>query len=209
MNNDLSVKNAPTSEPSLDTDIQIAQKLWSQIIEVITPRITIQSLKTWFDPITPVRFSDKILYLQVPSQFFSEWIEEHYQSLLYETMKTLLGDQSLDIEYIVAPDNLPLSLESELVVSSPLGERSSSSLFASKAIPVQLPGLLPTLNPRYMFGNYIKGESNQFARAAAQAVANNPGGTSFNPLVIYGGVGLGKTHLVHAIGNHLLTTARP
>ncbi len=66
----------------------------------------------------------------------------------------------------------------------------------------------PSLNPRYTFENYIKGESNQFARAAALAVANNPGGTSFNPLVIYGGVGLGKTHLVHAIGNRLIQTGR-
>ncbi len=66
----------------------------------------------------------------------------------------------------------------------------------------------PSLNPRYTFENYIKGESNQFARAAAFAVANNPGGTSFNPLVIYGGVGLGKTHLVHAIGNSLLRSGK-
>jgi chromosomal replication initiator protein len=71
-----------------------------------------------------------------------------------------------------------------------------------------LPPPGPSLNPRYAFENYIKGESNQFARAAALAVANNPGGTSFNPLFIYGGVGLGKTHLVHAIGNSLIQSGK-
>jgi len=186
--------------------------IWNRCLENIRTRINAQSYKTWFEPIVPLSVDDHTFVIQVPSEFFSEWIEEHYYSLISECLAQLTG-RELSIEYDIIPDDredvtihiLPETpqqrLQDQIVNTSSI----SSELPRSTLYQPQ-PAIHPSLNPRYTFANYIKGESNQFARAAAMAVANNPGGTSFNPLVIYGGVGLGKTHLVHAIGNHLLHT---
>jgi len=181
-------------------------QVWSEVLERIKGRVNSQSYKTWFEPIVPIRLIRGRFSVQVPSQFFSEWVEEHYFSLISEVLTQAIGDETA-IECIVAQEEidpepqhaffaqLPSQNADGPVTSIELPERSLENNKTS--VP-------PGLNPRYTFENYIKGESNQFARAAALAVANNPGGTSFNPLVVYGGVGLGKTHLVQAIGNHLL-----
>ena len=189
------------------------EKIWSHCLEIMLSRVPNQSFKTWFEPIIPLRLSENIFVLQVPSQFFSEWLEEHYYSLITESLTKVIGKE-MTIEYEILPDdreNIALHIQSELSHRENQEEKYISISPLAKEITkapssAEHPIINPSLNPKYTFENYIKGESNQFARAAALAVANNPGGTSFNPLVIYGGVGLGKTHLVHAIGNHLLLT---
>lgn len=214
---------------SPETDITIAQKpqssdiefteTWTKSLAIIRERINSQSFKTWFEPIIPIRKEGKNFVIQVPSQFFGDWLEEHYYSLLNEALTQTAGTE-ITVGCVIAseeqelvspglendlynPDHVsPLSITSELV--------TATTELHQPHLQLQQPGarINPSLNARYTFENYIKGESNQFARAAALAVANNPGGTSFNPLVIYGGVGLGKTHLVHAIGNRLIQTGR-
>jgi len=182
-----------------------AENCWKGCLDIVRGRVNSQSFKTWFEPITAVRLDGNDIRLQVPSQFFSEWLEEHYFSLMKEALAQVTG-RDIAIHYLVKAEDreeFPLIDETpdrpEGTADQPATRHEITAPPGSSAPPIS-----PSLNRRYTFENYIKGESNQFASAAALAVANNPGGTSFNPLVIYGGVGLGKTHLVHAIGNRLL-----
>jgi chromosomal replication initiator protein len=196
-------------------DPQTPSAVWSECLAVIQKRLNNQSFKTWFEPIVPVSIDNGTFTIQVPSQFFSEWIEEHYFSLINEAIAAITGAE-MTINYVVGEDDHQSSshetqTDAEIIERGIIGPLSDSlpvnqpePVDARLRVPIPHPRIDPTLNPRYTFENYIKGESNQFARAAAMAVAHNPGGTSFNPLVIYGGVGLGKTHLVYAIGNHVM-----
>jgi chromosomal replication initiator protein len=171
---------------------------WEGCLKYVRQRVNNLSYKTWFEPIKPVALREESLILKVPSQFFHDWLDEHYSTVISESVRSVLGENS-KIEYIISEDDLsepeqqfyrpPKSTDPSHIV-----EKASHKLHGSTAFE-------SNLNPRYTFENFIKGDSNQFARAAAYAVANNPAGTAFNPLVIYGGVGLGKTHLVQAIGN--------
>ncbi len=203
-------ERALPAEPHAFTSID---DIWSECLLNIKGRVNNQTFKTWFDPIVPLTYEHGLIYLQVPSQFFSEWLEEHYYSLLNEVLAQATRTE-VTVEYAIRPEerenpqadsSLPGDESSGVPAASPVEQvniqgRSSARI---DSLPINNKHQEPSLNPRYTFENYIKGENNQFASSAALAVANNPGGTSFNPLVIYGGVGLGKTHLVHAIGNSL------
>ena len=206
-------------------------RVWNDCLSLIKPTVTMQSFKTWFEPIVPLKLENGELKIRVPSQFFYEWLEERYYPLITKSLADVLG-REVKVTYAIAADDssIPtLSAESSKTESlstdtSHLNQASGlallhqknagdSSLYQKVSSPsvrtrTSANGSMPTFNsylhPRYTFENFIKGDSNQLARAAALAVANNPGGTSFNPLVIYGGVGLGKTHLIQAIGNHVL-----
>jgi len=189
-----------------------SENIWIQSLEIIKARVNNQSFKAWFEPVIPVQFNNNSLTLQVPSQFFIDWLEEHYYSLLSEVLAQITGNE-ISICYSIAPEEAENRDVGNFELNGmPLTQRTKQenrSIFSDQSVRTSSTRIInPSLNPRYTFENYIKGESNQFARAAATAVANNPGGTSFNPLVIYGGVGLGKTHLVHAIGNHLIQTGK-
>ncbi len=195
-----------------ENEFQEAKKTWDECLAIIKEHITTLSFKTWFQPITPVRLENKELTIQVPSQFFYDWVEEHYNSLIQKALKTVLGDEA-KLYYLIQPDENFSSLQSEHELSL---QHKSQSHF-NNHVPFtphislrteNLHSIKTNLNPRYTFDNFIKGDCNQLARAAALAVANNPGGTSFNPLVIYGGTGLGKTHLMHALGNHAEATGK-
>ncbi|MFI5253217.1 MAG: chromosomal replication initiator protein DnaA [Bacteroidota bacterium] len=191
------------------------REVWDECLNLVRPRINNQSFKTWFEPINPVRLEGERLKLQVPSQFFCEWLNEHYFSLINEVTTQILGSE-IRIEYEISQEDIEISPEDILYDTDRPGESRRAGQSKAMGINLDVPttrswikqNFHSNLNPRYTFENYINGDSNQFARAAALAVANNPEGTSFNPLVIYGGVGLGKTHLVHAIGNHIIRTQR-
>ncbi len=189
------------------------EKVWESCLKIIKDNVNSQSFKTWFEPIKPIKLHNNILTIQVPSQFFYEWIEEHYVTLLGKALKTELG-QECRLEYSIIMENnnnsakpytvkIPTNSKKALVnpsISMPLD-------ISSNAIrnPFVIPGLKKVnvesqLNPSYSFDNFIEGDCNRLARSAGFAVANKPGGTSFNPLLIYGSVGLGKSHLAQAIG---------
>ncbi|MBT8378013.1 MAG: chromosomal replication initiator protein DnaA [Ignavibacteria bacterium] len=148
---------------------------------------------TWFLPIKPIELQDSTLRVQIPSQFFWEWIEEHFNDLISSTIKDVLGNNA-KLTYVISED---------LPKAEPLESRLNNQ---SQVIPEkkQKQTIESNLNSRYTFNNFIKGEGNQLARAAAGAISDNPGGTSFNPFFVYGGVGLGKTHLIQAVGNEIL-----
>ncbi|RPI04040.1 MAG: chromosomal replication initiator protein DnaA [Ignavibacteriae bacterium] len=182
----------------------LANQTWERCLAVIKDQISSLSYKTWFQPIVPVRLYEHDLTVQVPSQFFYDWLEEHYSTLIRNTITSIIGESG-KLYYYVASEEPALTPpeQPEHETLSSLSE-SARTPFAPH-VPFRtenLQSIRNNLNPRYLFDNFIKGDCNQLARAAAMAVANNPGGTSFNPLVFYGGTGLGKTHLMHALGNH-------
>ena len=193
------------------------EEIWSRCLAIVKDNVNLQSYKTWFEPIKPLRIKDDVLTIQVPSQFFYEWLEEHYITLLKKTVKKEIGAEG-KLEYSIIMDNnfnsskpytvrIPTSNRKETknpAVSMPLDVGSGTTI----RNPFIIPGLKKVvvdsqLNPNYSFDTYIEGDSNRLARSAGFAVANKPGGTAFNPLLIYGGTGLGKTHLSHAIGIEL------
>lgn len=207
-----------SSEPvTLETEATV---VWQRCMELIQSRVTSLSFKTWFQPIAPLKLSGQEITVQVPSQFFYDWVDQHYNALIRETITAVLGDGA-KLYYSIASEETEAALD---VV--PLPPQSPSTTAASREAQLQAsqqqlffapraafrqadqPVAQSNLNPRYTFDNFIKGDSNQLARAAALAVGNNPGGTSFNPLVIYGGTGLGKTHLMHSIGNYAIAIGK-
>jgi chromosomal replication initiator protein len=192
-----------------------ADQVWKSCLTIIKDIVEWQHFKTWFEPIKPVELKNKILTIQVPSQFFFEYLEEHYVTLLGKTLKRELGKDA-NLEYRIMMDsgnnnNQPITMDVPghgyktytnnemdfpLVISNPVKN------------PFVIPGLKkvqidPQLNPNYTFDSFIEGDCNRVARRAGKTVADKPGATSFNPLVIYGGVGLGKTHLAQAVGNEV------
>ncbi len=151
--------------------------------------MTEQRFTTWFRPIEPRRLDRENLTLEVPNPFFIDWFEEHNLPLLREAVRESLGWEP-KIEFTVREDFRELFQRSL--------ERPHSVVVSSPA-PAKAPGGTSNLNPRFSFENFVVGRSNELAHAACQAVAKDPGHV-YNPLFIYGGVGLGKTHLMHAVG---------
>jgi chromosomal replication initiator protein len=191
------------------------ESVWNDCVNIIRDNVPPQSYKTWFDPIKPVKLDNKVLTIQVPSQFFYEWLEEHYVALLKKTLKHILGHGSR-LEYsIIVENSTPNSKPYTINVPTNAASRAENpnvgvplNISTSIRNPFIIPGLKKiniesNLNQNYTFDTFIEGECNRLARSAGYAVANKPGGTAFNPLMIFGGVGLGKTHLVHAIGNQI------
>jgi len=192
----------------------IFEKVWDNCLEIIKDNVSQQSYKTWFEPIKPLRIKENVLTIQVPSHFFYEYLEEHYIDLLKKTITKELGADGR-LEYSIIMEN-NFKSQQPYTVNIP-GVNTKSLKNPPVAMPIDLnsnntiknPFILPglkkmnvesQLNPNYSFENLIEGDCNRLARSAGYAVANKPGGTAFNPLLIYGGVGLGKTHLAHAIG---------
>jgi chromosomal replication initiator protein len=189
--------------------------VWNNCLQIIKDNIPARSFQTWFEPIKALRLEGEVLTIQVPSLFFYEWLEEHYVGLLRKTVKMQLGENaSLEYNIVVekSSNSNPYTTNMPSSGNGAAGKRQSIPVPVSlnKEIknPFVIPGLKklqvdPQLNQNYTFDNFIEGDCNRLARSAGFAVAANPGGTSFNPLLIYGGVGLGKTHLVQAIGNEI------
>ena len=190
-----------------------ASSVWNNCLSFIKDNIQPQAYKTWFLPIKPVKLSENILSIEVPSKFFYEWLEEHYVKLLKTALQKELGNDAR-LVYSIRMENT-LGNKVAFTESIPSNNRSGVTTqevdapLNSQASELKNPFVIPgiknlqiesQLNPNYNFENFLEGDSNRLGRSAALAVAAKPGGTSFNPLLIFGGVGLGKTHLAHAIG---------
>lgn len=186
---------------------------WKKCMEVFKDNTTEQSYKTWFKPIIPVSLEGSVLTIQVPSQFFFEWLEEHYIDLLRKTIKKVLGENG-KLEYRIIMDSTDRSYTVVLpgsnrsTTKNPIGRPAPENISPGIINPFIIPGLKKLqidsqLNENYTFDNFVEGECNRVARQAGIEVAKNPGKTVFNPLLIYSGTGLGKTHLCHAIGNEV------
>lgn len=175
--------------------------IWELVSERLQAELPRQSYLTWFRPLEPMSFDGEILTLQVPSQFYSDWIESHYIQHLKNAASEALG-REINHKFIVSSNGKPsartLAENRQVAESSPVPAKVNSRVSGSND-PFD-----SHLNERYVFANFVEGDCNRFARAAALAVADAPGKTPFNPLMIYGGSGLGKTHLIQAIGNMIL-----
>ena len=185
-------------------ELEISDKLiiddhiiaWKACLLKIKENVSMMTYNTWFLPIKPVELNNLSLKVQIPSQFFWEWIDEHFNALINKSITEVLGNEA-KLTYIIAEDKSSTEDKEGLITNN-----------LSQSTPIEKPkpkhSFESNLNTRYTFDNFIKGEGNQLARAAAGAISDNPGGTSFNPLFLYGGVGLGKTHLIQAIGNQIV-----
>ncbi len=191
-------------------------QVWDNCLQTIKRNVAPHSYKTWFEPIKPVRLECNSLTIQVPNKFFYEWLEEHYVDMLKTTIRKELGEKA-KLEYQIL-------MAQAAEARKNLAERSNQANTKSRNGQWQVPGSVdvdviknpfvipgikklkvdPQLNQEYTFEEFIEGDCNRLARNAGLAIAKKPGGTAFNPLVIFGDVGLGKTHLAHAIGNAVL-----
>ncbi|HTO36224.1 MAG TPA: chromosomal replication initiator protein DnaA [Flavobacterium sp.] len=190
-----------------------AQSVWENCLLFIKDNIQEQAYRTWFEPIRSVELKDNALSIQVPSKFFYEWLEEHYVKLLKVALTRELGTNA-KLLYKIKMENTygnkqPFTEQLPSISRSPLKPQEVDAPIKNLSPELKNPFVIPgirnlkiesQLNPNYNFDNFLEGDSNRLARSAGMAVANKPGGTSFNPLLIFGGVGLGKTHLAHAIG---------
>lgn len=179
--------------------------VWENCLRLIKDKVPSQSYKTWFEPINPVLLEKDSLTIQVPNQFFYEWLEEHYVSLLKSAIRSQLGTNAKLQYQILLEKN---GKKSVAIQEPPKDQATSYKPVRGEEIknPFVIPGIKKIkidsqLDSRYTFVNYIEGDCNRLARSAGEAIAKKPGNTSFNPLIIFGDTGLGKTHLAHAIGN--------
>jgi len=186
---------------------------WEKCLTVIKDNVPTSSFKTWFEPIVPVKLNERVLTIQVPSAFFYEYLEEQFIDILRKTLRMVLGNGA-KLEYNVVMGNkngkepytvsYPTNNNSKIQnkpLTVPLKAEDKSAIKNPFIIPgIQKLQIDPQLKPDNTFDNFVEGDCNRLARSAGYAVSQNPGGTAFNPLMIYGNSGLGKTHLTQAIG---------
>jgi chromosomal replication initiator protein len=192
--------------------------VWDDCLRIIKKNVNPQSFKTWFEPIKPVQLDNDVLTIQVPNKFFFEWLEEHYVGLLKKSIRQELGERGRLLYHIPEQGALESNGHVPATSTRSLSTKPSAGkddepvpgVFDAEMIknPFIIPGIRRVkiesqLNVNYTFDNFIEGDCNRLARNAGLAIAKKPGGTAFNPLVIFGDVGLGKTHLAQAIGNEI------
>jgi chromosomal replication initiator protein len=165
-----------------------ADTLWEQVKEKIRSQVNDQSFLTWFAPTSQSSFENGSLVINVPNKFFKDWLSENYRTIVQDAARAIAGHECT-VNFQIEEGKKPKRGEDTRQLPLP---------------PMRsLQHGLPSLNPKYDFGSFVVGSSNQFAHAACLAVAQSKSRT-YNPLFIYGGVGLGKTHLLHAIGHRFL-----
>jgi len=162
------------------------ENIWKETLEVISSKINTQSFNTWFKPTSQLKYSPEqnILQVEIPNSYFESWLKENHMSLIMDTVGKITNNPNLKIEFISQD-------------TRDRGENLSTDPSKNSLYQVNPP---QCLNPNYSFESFVVGTSNQLANAASLSVSEQPG-KRYNPLFIYGGVGLGKTHLLHAIGN--------
>ncbi|KAA6324447.1 Chromosomal replication initiator protein DnaA, partial [termite gut metagenome] len=178
-------------------------ELWERCLVIIKDNVAELTYNTWFIPIVPLKYEDQTLTLQVPSQFFYEFIEDKFVDLLRATLYKVIGGGT-KLMYNVMVDksskttvNLEASNRSTVMMQgNAYAANKAPNIFQAPAVQ----DLNSQLNPEYTFDTFIEGHNNKLARTVALSIVERPAGTGFNPLFLHGGSGVGKTHLVNAIG---------
>ena len=158
-------------------------QIWTEALSYLKAQLPGHALSAWFEPVEPIGLSDNKILLEVPNQFFAEWIESHYEKELESSLNSI-GGMDYGFKFVINSNPSKIATDS-----------ATTPQHRPKALHQN------NINKLYRFDNFIEGGNNEFAKNAALSVANKPGENGFNPLIIYGGVGLGKTHIMHAIGN--------
>lgn len=199
--------NDSPDEVSEQTDLEPALKIWKKFIDLLSDNLKASEINTWFSVISPKSLEGEVLTVMVPSEDYYSLIESRYNKVIASIVESLLGkDGKLKYEIMQmglfdsksedeTPDKGPRIL--------PLSSKKSLPEITSVTEVTEQDDFVTNLNQKHIFDNFIKGESNELAVAAAYAITNNPGHT-YNPFFVYGGVGLGKTHIIQAIGNEVL-----
>ncbi len=166
------------------------ENLWEDVLSLLRPQMNDESFDLWLRPIRALGLENGRIVLQVPNAFFADWLRDHYQQRIEELLKERSGEAvSLTFQVVSNAEPEPAAVP--------------RAIFPTPKPPPPVPPIESYLNARYTFETFVVGHSNRFAQAASQAVSKDPG-KAYNPLFLYGGVGLGKTHLMHAIGHHML-----
>ncbi len=183
MNN--SVNNLNNSHSNIN-------KTWVDVLEYLSPKIGEEAMETWFQPLELESMTEEQVSIRVPNKFFGEWLGRNYKEVLIEAFQQVGESHPIDVVFVLKEDSGNVSAQTII----PENRGSHRPLQAQKVRRQSLP------NPKYTFETFVVGASNQFAHAACLAVAESPA-NAYNPLFIYGGVGLGKTHLLNSIGNYV------
>ena len=171
------------------------ERLWEQALDSLKSNLSEENFETWLEPVQFDGIDADALVLRIPNQFFADWISAHYLDMIFETLQREAGET-------VVPTRVRWELDETL-------REKAQAARESVVVPAKAPRATPQrpqtadLNPKYRFKNFVVGPANQLAHAASVACGSDPG-RRYNPLFIYGGVGLGKTHLVNAIGHAIL-----
>jgi chromosomal replication initiator protein len=171
-------------------------ELWSEAKNIIKSEISLQNFNTWFNSSFGLSLDEDTFKVSVPNKFTADWLKNKFNKVIVKAVVGCLGD-SRKIEYIIEDSKEGVSPTASVVNQAAI----NGDVEEKKSASTETPEIRSHLNRRYLFENFVVGDSNQFAHAAAKAVAEAPMQTKYNPLYIYGGSGLGKTHLVQAIGN--------
>jgi chromosomal replication initiator protein len=171
--------------------MEVKETLWKKCLEKIEEQILPESYTTWFSPTYPRAFDEGLMTIAVPNQFYRKCLIENYRDLIETTLKSVT-EKPILVDFCIESEICAQTDQPNVVEETPVIESVESSL----------PPVPSSINPRYNFSNFVVGSSNQFAHAAALAVATHPA-IAYNPLFLYGAVGLGKTHLLHAVGNKI------
>ena len=179
-------------------------ELWNNVLGRIRVDVSEQVFNAWFTPIAAISATDSKLTLGVPNDFFKDWVEERYLGLINSHLQSIVN-KKLDIEFVI--QDIPEPSQVSTPPSPGQSEKPKQQKGWLRTVfpkqPDHSPQAMSHINPKYTFDSFVVGSSNRFAHAASLAVAESPA-KAYNPLFIYGGVGLGKTHLMHAMGNELL-----
>lgn len=175
-------------------------RLWNECLTIIKDNVTLEAFNSWFRPIVPESWKDNVLTIIVPSSFYAEYLDEHYCSLLKKTFTRVMGPEAKLFYSIVLAKDTDTKVECKSGYVIPVKENAESDNYNPFPENPNRRRIEPQLNPHYTFDTFVEGSCNKLARSAGMKIAENPGKNTFNPIFIYGGSGLGKTHLAQAIG---------
>lgn len=189
-------------------NLSITQQLWANCLKVIQDNIPEAAFKTWFLPIVPLSYNDKVFTIQVPSQFFYEYLEDKFVDLLKTTLYREIGNDTI-LQYRILMENTTNTVvDYRGDAKSIIADKATISKKTTSTIPSPFQKVVADdfdsqLNTKYTFDNFFEGESNKLTRTVGETISQNPGKTAFNPLFVHGTSGVGKTHLCHAIGSRI------